>query len=99
MQRFKHPSRTIHVQEGEEFAIALASNPTTGYTWQADADEDYLELLGQELEGHGQSVGAGGEEAFTFRCLAQGKTEITFNYLRPWEPAVRDTKRFRVVIE
>jgi predicted secreted protein len=99
MQRFQEPARTIHVEEGEEFAIALASNPTTGHTWQADADLDYLELLGQEFEGLGQGVGAGGQEAFHFRAVSQGRLEITFRYQRPWETTPRDTKRFQVVIE
>jgi predicted secreted protein len=99
MRKFENPARPVHVQAGEEFAIALTSNPTTGHTWQADADMDYLELLGQEFEGLGQGVGAGGQEAFTFRAVAQGKTEITFNYQRPWDTTPRNTKRVRVVIE
>jgi inhibitor of cysteine peptidase len=99
MQRFDNPARTIRVRASEEFAIALAGNPTTGYTWQPDADPDYLDLLGQEFERGGPGVGAGGQEVFTFRAVDRGTTEVAFNYQRPWDIVARDTKRFSVVIE
>jgi predicted secreted protein len=98
MHRYDDPARTIRARVGEAFAIALAGNPTTGYTWQPDADADYLELVGQEFERGGQGVGAGGEEVFSFRTLAGGETEVTFQYQRPWDRESRDTKYFRVLI-
>lgn len=40
MHRFDDPARAIRVAPGEVFAIALAGNPTTGYTWQTDFGAD-----------------------------------------------------------
>ena len=60
MKRFADPGNTIRVEAGESFAIELAGNPTTGYLWEANVDDQYLELLFQEFESRGESVGAGG---------------------------------------
>jgi inhibitor of cysteine peptidase len=98
MHRVDDPTQITRVRVGDEFVIALAANPTTGYTWQVDADPDYLELLGQEFERGGQGIGAGGQEVFTFRAVGKSETELVCTYRRPWDKATHDTKRFRVVI-
>jgi len=98
MQRFNDPTQAIHVAVGEVFAIALASNPTTGYTWQADADPRYLELIDQEFEPRGGGIGAGGHEVFRFHALQTGQAEIGLVYCRPWDRETRDTERFQVAI-
>lgn len=99
MQRFDDQMAVIHVGIGQAFAIALTGNPTTGYTWQAEIDEQVLEWLGKEFEPRGQGVGAGGQEVLRFRALQAGKTEITVEYRRPWETEAYDTKRFSVRID
>jgi inhibitor of cysteine peptidase len=35
----------ITAQVGEEFIIALESNPTTGYAWEAQYDSSILQLV------------------------------------------------------
>ncbi len=55
----------IEVEVGQEFAITLRSNPTTGYQWQLVglSDEDIVKLVGSEYKGpEAELVGAGGEE-------------------------------------
>ena len=99
MARFDDPAKPIHVTAGDTFALALAGNPTTGYTWQVAVDARYLEILGQEFEPGGAGVGAGGNEVFQLRALAAGESEIACEYRRPWDREARDTKRFRVVIQ
>ena len=96
MKRYVDPGAVIQVAVGEEFTIALAGNPTTGYAWQVRSDGQILELLGQEFELGGEGVGAGGLEVFHFRALATGETEIACEYRRPWDKETRETKRFRV---
>lgn len=98
MKRFDDPTQVITVGAGRSFAIALAGNPTTGYTWQAEVDEQYLQQLGQEFEPRGQGVGAGGQEVVRFRALQAGETEITLRYKRPWQAEARETKQFSVRI-
>ena len=95
----------IDIGVGQEFIIALGSNPTTGYSWQASYDETMLELVGGEPtyeadETDEDVVGAGGVELFRFLALEAGETEITLTYERPWEDGdVVETKVFTVIIE
>ena len=96
MKRYVDPGAAIQVAVGEEFALALAGNPTTGYAWQVHSEGQVLDLLGQEFEPGGKGVGAGGLEVFRFRALAPGATEIVCEYRRPWEKESLESKRFRV---
>lgn len=98
MRRFDDPARTIRVVVDEIFAVALAGNPTTGYAWQASVDARCLDLLSQEFEPGGEAIGAGGLEVFRFRARGVCRTEIEFEYRRPWGGAARDAARFRVVV-
>jgi inhibitor of cysteine peptidase len=98
VKRYADPGTTIQVAANEKFALELAGNPTTGYTWQITADSQFLELLGQEFEAGGEGVGAGGREVFHFHALTTGETEIACEYRRPWDTETRDTRHFRVAI-
>lgn len=76
------------VNSGEEFTIELASNPTTGYQWEANWDDEYITLIKKDyvpdpyLPG---MVGSGGTEIYTFKALKPGQTNIGFDYIRPWD--------------
>jgi inhibitor of cysteine peptidase len=98
LRSYDDTAQAIQVAAGEAFAVRLAGNPTTGYTWQASVDSSYLELVDQEFEPRGEGVGAGGHEVFRFRARATGETEIGFEYRRPWGGAARGAAHFRVVI-
>jgi inhibitor of cysteine peptidase len=99
MQRFTDPAAAVRVAAGEEFALALPGNPSTGYTWQAGVDPRFLELTGREFEPGGAGVGAAGTEVLHFHALTAGKTEITCEQRRPWEGKSLKTTQFRVVIQ
>lgn len=106
VKTYDDEGQEIDIGVGQEFIIALGSNPTTGYSWQASYDEAVLELVGGEPtyeadETEEDVVGAGGVEYFRFLALEAGETEITLVYKRPWEaPTPQDeTKVFTVNIE
>ena len=99
MQRYDDPNQLVRVAAGEQFAIALAGNPSTGYTWQAGVDPRHLELLSQRFEAAGEGVGSGGQEVFEFRALTTGETGIACEYRRPWDREARDAKRFQIEIK
>ena len=96
MKRYADPGAAIQVAAGDEFALELAGNPTTGYIWQVLVDSQHLEVLSQEFEPGGEGVGAGGQEVIRFRALAAGEIEIACEYRRPWDKEPRDTRRFHV---
>lgn len=98
MKTLEDPRGPIEVAAGEELAVVLPANPTTGYSWQVEADGSYLALLSQQFETSGPGVGAGGREVFRFRALQLGKTHLRFHYRRPWEGQARETRDYEVTI-
>ncbi len=73
----------INVAVNETLDIALPSNPSTGYSWTVEYDDDYLELVNQSYiprEVGPGIVGSGGDETFTFRAVEAGETNIDFTY-------------------
>jgi len=78
----------VMTEEGKEFTVRLASNRTTGYQWRAagQPDDRFVKLVKSEyIPFDGGAIGAGGEEIWTFLAVGKGDTEITMEYVRPWE--------------
>lgn len=97
---YTDPSQGIEIGIGEQFIIALESNPTTGYEWEVDFDESLLELARSDFTPAKTGLtGAGGEQTFTFEGLKAGKTEVTLTYKRQWEQDFADQKVFVVSIK
>lgn len=86
----------------EDFLITLPANPSTGYSWEAQYDENYLTLRSKDfVQDKGTSpdtVGAGGTEVFTFTPIKSGDTAITMLYKRSWEKEALETKEFNYKI-
>jgi inhibitor of cysteine peptidase len=105
VKAYSDPEETIDISANKEFVvlIALESNPTTGYSWQASYDETVLELVEESYEPGEYAkqgiVGAGGTELFRFRALKSGQTEITMVYKRPWKTEILDQKIFNVAVK
>ena len=105
VKAYSDPEETIDSSMNNDFIvlIALESNPSTGYSWEAEYDAAILELTEETFElgefAEQGLVGAGGTELFRFKGLNSGKTEITFKYKRSWETDTLDTKVFTVEIK
>ena len=103
VKTYTDSGRAISIGVGQEFVIALGSNPTTGYGWQESYDEAVLELVEKTYKPGEKAkqgvVGAGGVEYFRFKALKTGKTEITLVYKRPWGEKAVDQKVFTVTIK
>ena len=101
---YTDPGQTIDIGVNQEFVIALGSNLTTGYSWQASYDETMLELVGGQStyklseEAKQGLVGAGGVEYFRFKALKTERTKITLVYKRSWEEEILDQKVFTLNI-
>jgi inhibitor of cysteine peptidase len=106
VKTYTDAGQAIEIGVNQQFVIALGSNPTTGYSWQASYDETLLELVGGQStyksreEAKELVVGAGGVEYFRFKALKTGETEITLVYKRPWEETAPEnlTKVFTISI-
>lgn len=100
-KEYSDPGQEIEIGVGKKFIIALDSNPTTGYNWEADFDEDFLKLVQDEFKPAEDKdlVGAGGQQRFTFKGVKIGKTKVTLTYKRSWEEGFIDQKVFEVSVE
>mgnify|MGYP001035980172 CR=1 FL=1 len=100
-EEYSDPDREIEIGVGEQFIIALESNPTTGYMWEADFEESFLTLVQDEFQPAEDKdvVGAGGERRFTFEGVKKGKAEVTLTYKRSWEEDFSDQKVFVVLVK
>ena len=98
---YSNPAETINTTVNGEFAIALGSNPTTGYSWNVSYDASLLSLEKEEYTPDKTEpglVGAGGTQRYQFKALKAGSTEINLTYLRTWEEGYIDQKVFTVTI-
>lgn len=91
---FIDASQPITVQAGEDFFVALPSNPTTGYTWsQTILDGKVLAYEGNVFQPPSSAaIGAGGQQLFIFHANRSGSTSIVFAYARPFETNVAPAK-------
>jgi len=102
VETYTDPGQMVTIGAGQQFVIALGSNPTTGYSWQESYDQTMLELVEKTYKEEAKQgvVGAGGVEYFRFKALKTGETEITLTYEQPWEGGgVGETKVFTIKIK
>jgi inhibitor of cysteine peptidase len=96
-----HPIERRSTRVGEPFTIRLAVNPTTGFGWQAIYDSQSIALVDRKFELGSGSVGGGGEEVLTFRCLHPGRIVLTLELRRPWEKnaGARESRAYEISVE
>jgi predicted secreted protein len=87
----------------ETLQIGLASNPSTGYSWNASYDPSALRLEnpeGQLFPAERQLAGSGSWQVFYFEVLKAGMHNITMSYYRPWEnqSTAVDTRLYEVKV-
>jgi len=78
----------VFISQGQDFAIRLSSNPSTGYHWQLSLyGTSALKLVNQTLASNVNTsttvVGAGGVDVFTFQATQVGTDGIAFREISP----------------
>jgi inhibitor of cysteine peptidase len=89
MHKLTEEFNKVTVNKGDVFYIALASNPSTGYTWEVKlksgkasiVKEAFLSAVSRDSE----VVGAGGTEVFIFQAEEAGTIRIKADYKQPWK--------------
>jgi inhibitor of cysteine peptidase len=93
----------VELAPGQVLEVTLASNPTTGYSWEvSEVDEAVLTQVGdvefrEAPKEDEQTVGVGGTETFRFSSAA-GDTTLALVYHRPWEKDVEPLETFTVQV-
>ena len=75
----EEPARTVEVEVGQEFALAVETNASIGWEWEltGQPDPQVARFLGREYEADDpEAVGSGGKDLFRFLSEAPGKTTI-----------------------
>ena len=74
---------------GDRLEVALAGNPTTGYSWEiASVDESVILADGEpSFRADSNQVGAGGTMTLAFDAVGAGTTVLELVYQRPFEDA------------
>jgi len=77
----------VVIVEGQSLELSLASNPSTGFSWQyfPEPDNSILKETGHEFRGESNLPGAGGREYWTFQAAGTGSATLSLAYMRPWE--------------
>jgi inhibitor of cysteine peptidase len=98
------PGKQIVAVRGQQFSIALHSNPTTGYEWQPTFDVGAVELKNHTfisdfpVTQQASHIGAGGTDVFTFEALRGGATSIKFDYVRSFESGSLNGTTYIVIV-
>jgi len=98
---FEDPGVPIRVQAGDEFAIALDSNPSTGFRWRMTLpkDQEFVTFLGSShIVSEEVMPGVPGKEVYKFKAVAPGETKADFVYERPWEPKAAPTRKIFTIL-
>lgn len=98
----KDSGRTLHLDHGDTFTVALESNPTTGYQWKFGTplyDETVMILRGDKyIQPQEELCGAPGKRSLTFLAENSGRTGLRLIYVRPWEKDRKPAKEFNLMV-
>ena len=92
--------KSFTVARGATFAIKLAAQSGTGYTWAVTkVDGAALTPTGhKETEGTPQTPGAPTREVFRFTAAASGTARVELALRRPWETDTAPARTFHVTV-
>ena len=93
--------REIELALGQQVAIRLPENRTTGFQWDLESSgKPVCVLVNDAVEGQTGAPGQGATHLWKFRAARPGQGTIALAYRRPWErqaaPAQTFTVRVRV---
>jgi inhibitor of cysteine peptidase len=92
---------TVNELQGSMFAVSLAENPTTGYSWNATISPG-LELVDETFEENAHApgmVGVGGTHWWILRAVTVGMQDFSATYIRPWEGVLPDDQTYHLTID
>lgn len=81
--------------------IEMSGNPTTGYAWVYSIEDDSIIQVEDNIKKIENNAKLGGLSlfAYTIKSLRPGKTNLTFEYKRPWEEKEAEkTKNIEVIV-
>src|SRR5262245_36168518 len=79
--------KTVTAHPGDEVVMSLSENPSTGYTWDIEKNDDaLLPLAKSEFNGPAFGPpGSGGTRTLTFNAKQPGTVDLQLRCWRSWE--------------
>jgi inhibitor of cysteine peptidase len=93
--------KTVEIRPGDTVVMCLDENPTTGYQWALESNqEEVVTLLSTDyVPARGVGIGGGGQRLFTFKAVQTGDTTLHFRLWRAWEGDTSIQERFFVTLQ
>lgn len=94
-------NRAAELRVGERLAVKLPENPSTGYAWAIDENENRLlalESTAYDAPTEG-SIGARGRRVFIFSARQAGDVVLKLKYWRFWDGDASVTERYQVTLK
>lgn len=92
--------RTIELEAGEHFQIALEANVSTGFSWEPTSfNESIIRKLDTEFIPDAAVLGSSGKQLLNFKAVGAGHTLLRLLYRRSFEKDVRASKSFEISID
>lgn len=88
-------------KEPQTATLRLGANPTTGYEWTAEQDQEIFDITSEYVEDDADAsvVGAGGTQVFVLTPKEAGTAEVTFSYARSWEEEANSQLRYTLTVD
>lgn len=97
----KSQNKTLHLHGAGLAAIKLASNPSTGFSWQI-APSSGVKEVGRSFNMPSLNdgrTGVPGEEIIVFAVKEKGMHEINFQYKRAWERSFAQSFNIKIEVD
>jgi inhibitor of cysteine peptidase len=90
----------ITIQKGQEFTIALESNPTSGYRWLPAFNTSIINLISHDFQPTSpRLIGSSGNDIFKFKAISNGTATLKVFYKRGWEVQIVEEKIFYIDVK
>jgi len=94
--------KDITMTAGDTLTITLESNITTGYSWNENSnigDNTVIQQTDHKYQPPAVTIpGAGGNEIWNLKALKVGKSTISMEYRRPFEPNAAPANTFTLTV-
>jgi inhibitor of cysteine peptidase len=98
----KSTEETVEVAADGTISVTLCSNATTGFEWTESASISDRAVISQTdhefTPPSGNTVGAAGEETWTFKALQAGTAEVSMEYSQPWDGGLKGEWTFTLEV-
>jgi inhibitor of cysteine peptidase len=93
--------KVVALNVGDQIAVELPCNRSTGYSWEVDHKSASLEELGSPSYALPPDArpGTEGREIFRFRAVAPGSDTLRLVYRRSWERDTAPANTFSTTVD